>query len=451
MILFKFYYPRISLNAFNRIRLRKLAKEFTWIILGQVVVVIGSLTLVRVLTELLTPAEYGKLALALTLVGLFGQVIFGGLGGGISRYYAVAAEKRDLHGFLAASFKLLCFATLVSIGVGLAIASGFALLSFSQWIGLALAATVLAILSGYNGSMNGVQNAARQRATVAMHRGLDAWLKIILAVSFILWLGKSSTAVILGFALSTFLVTLSQLVFLRKTILPRAPSYSKPVTYEWTQKIWVYSWPFSAWGIFSWMQQSSDRWALGLLSDTQDVGLYAVLFQLGYTPISLVLNMSLTLLGPILYQRAGDATCEMRNRHVHQLIWRTSTVALALTGLAVLFASALHDWLFGILVAKDFRGVSYLFPWLLLAGGMFATGQVLSLKSMSEMKSRVLIAPKIITALLGIGLNALGAVLAGLEGVVAALVAFSTIYLVWMILLAKSKGARNAKMESVEV
>ena len=31
---------------------------------------------------------------------------------------------------------------------------------------------------------------------------------------------------------------------------------------SWRQQIWKYSWPFTAWGVFSWAQQVSDRWAL---------------------------------------------------------------------------------------------------------------------------------------------------------------------------------------------
>src|SRR3569832_1844413 len=72
-----------------------------------------------------------------------------------------------------------------------------------------------------------------------------------------------------------------------------------------------------------------------------------------------------------------------------------------------------------------------------LAGGMFAAGQVLALKLMSEMKSKVMTIAKIVTALLGTGLNILGAFYFGLVGVVAALVMFSSNYLYWMAWIAQ--------------
>jgi O-antigen/teichoic acid export membrane protein len=425
---------------FNNARFRRLSQEGAWIIVGQITVILGSLVLVRVLTEFLTPAEYGQLALGLTLVALFGQTVFGGVSGGIVRYYTIANEKQDLHGYLAASRRLLLYGTVTAIAVGLVAAFGAIVLGYSQWFNIALAAILLAVVNGYNSTLNGIQNAARQRAIVAMHKGLNAWLKIGLAMALFFLLGTNSGAVILGFAVSGLLVTLSQLLFLRRTIRPLPVGSPIPIIGDWPLKIWTYSWPFSVWGVFTWMQQVSDRWALGIFGSTQDVGYYAVVFQLGYTPITLLLGLSTTFLAPILFARAGDATSADRNENVAQIVWRITIVALLGTGSAVLVTSLLHQWLFALLVASEFRWISYLLPWVILAGGIFAAGQMLTLKLMSEMKARELLIPKIGTALVGVGLNVLGAAVAGVEGVVAAMVAFSAIYLAWIILLVRRKG-----------
>jgi len=421
-------------------RFKRLAKEGIWITVGQITVVLGALVLVRVLTELLTPAEFGQLTIDLTFVALFGQVVFGGLSQGITRYYSVAFEKHDLHGYLVASLRLLLYGSGVSIAVCALVAVGIISLGYSHWLEVALAATLLAILYGCNSTLNGIQNAARQRAIVAMHSGLDAWLKIGLAVVLLFWLGTSRVSVILGFAASALLVTLSQLIFLRHNIRALPVGTPPLKVREWVVNVWIYSWPFSTWGVFIWMQQVSDRWALGIYESTQDVGYYAVVFQLGYTPIALVLGLATTFLAPILFNRAGDATSPARNENVARIIWRITLIALMVTGVVVLATSYLHQWLFSILVAAEFRWISYLLPWVILAGGIFAAGQMLSLKLMSEMKARELLFPKIATSLIGVGLNFLGAAIAGIEGVVVAMIAFSVIYCVWIILLVRQKS-----------
>lgn len=414
-------------------RYHRLAKEGSWIIVGQIVSVFGSLVLVRVLTERLNPAQYGQLTLGLTVAGLVSQVVIGGVNNGISRFYSIAAEKQDLGSYWHASWRLMIYATLTVLVIGAALLGGLLFLGHLQWMELAAAALAFSIMCGYNSSLSGIQTAARQRVVVAFHSGLDAWLKILLVLGVLLWLGNSSTAVVMGYALSSFLVTCSQFLFLRRLIPRRDKSTGE--RHQWISQIWAYSWPFSTWGIFTWVQQSSDRWALEVFTTTHEVGLYAVLFQLGYTPISLAAALALSFFGPILFQRSGDATDRVRNANVHQLVWRMVIFCMTLTFIAFTLALGLHSWLFRWLVVEDYREVSYLLPWMVLAGGVFSAGQMLSLKMMSELKSLSLVGIKVGTATLGILFNLYGAFIAGVTGAVVAAIVFSAIYFLWMFLL----------------
>lgn len=420
-------------------RFHRLAKEGGWIAAGQIATVLGALVLVRVLTEYLDPAQYGQLALGLTVSGLVNQVVMGGVTAGIGRFYSIAAEKSDLPSYLHASRQLMRYASTVVIAIALVLMGGLFWLGYSQWMGLAAAALVFSVSSGYNTSLNGIQNAARQRAIVAFHGGLDAWLKILLAVGVMVWLGSSSTAVVMGYALSSFLVTGSQFFFLRRLIHPQAKE--QQANENWGRLIWAYSWPFSAWGVFTWAQQVSDRWALQTFASTQEVGMYAVVFQLGYVPIGLAATMAMTFVGPILYQRAGTATDQSRNTQVHRIAWGITLVGLLMTVLAFGFTYMLHEWIFRLLVDAQYHSVSPVLPWMVLAGGIFAAGQMLALKLMSDMKSMAMTAAKIVTAILGVVLNMYGAAQFGLHGVVAALVAFSSLYFLWMAWLAQHPTA----------
>ena len=426
-----------------RAQFQRLAKEGSWIVAGQIAAVLGALVLVRVLTEYLEPAQYGQLALGLTAAGLVNQVVMGGVTAGIGRFYSIAAEKNDLPGYLHASRRLMGYATAVVVAIAPVLMAGLLWHGYSQWMGLAASALVFSVLSGYNSSLSGIQNAARQRAIVAFHGGLDAWLKILLAVGVMLWLGSSSTAVVLGYALSSLLLTGSQLLFLQR--LFRRQSEKPGVSANWGRQMWTFSWPFSVFGVFTWLQQISDRWALQAFASTHEVGLYAVVFQLGYAPIGLVTGMAMTFIGPILYQRSGSAIDKTRNTSVHRIAWHVTFVGLLMTALAFVFTFSLHEWIFHLLVAGKFHAVSYLLPWMVLAGGLFAAGQMLALKLMSEMKSNVMAAAKIVTAILGVGLNIYGASRFGLHGVVAALVAFSGTYFFWMAWLAQHPPTSDNK------
>lgn len=421
----------------NPSRLKRLAKEGTWIIIGQVVTVAGTLVLVRVLTEHLEPAEYGELALGLTIAALLQKVVFGGIGNGIGRYYAIAAEANDLDGYLRNARTLLLYSTLTAIALGVLILTSIQWFGDAKWLGLAGATLVFAILSGYNSALSGIQNAARQRAIVALHGGMNAWLKIFFAVAVMAWLGTTSEAAVVAYAISMFVVTISQLLFVRLTITrDTAPNTNQQ---DWLPRIWTYSWPFSTWGVFTWLQQVSDRWALDSFATITDVGHYAVLYQLGYAPITIITGMATAFLGPILFQRSGDATNAKRNADVHRLSWTLTYLALAFTGIVTVVTFTIHDWIFSLLVATDYRGISSLLPWFVLAGGLFAAGQALSLKLSSEMKTRTLAKVKILTAIFGVGLNIIGAMLAGINGVVVALVLFAASHLIWIVVVARKQ------------
>ena len=96
-------------------RYRRLAREGGWIVAGQFASVLGALVLVRVLTENISPQEYGHLALTLTVAGLINQVVMGGVSNGIGRFYSIASEKHDLLNYLLASRRLMAYATLMVI------------------------------------------------------------------------------------------------------------------------------------------------------------------------------------------------------------------------------------------------------------------------------------------------------------------------------------------------
>lgn len=416
-------------------RIRSLLKEGGWVVAGQLVSIAGMLALIRVITEYLGPEQFGRLALGLTVAGLVNQVVMGGVSAGIARYYSVAAEENDLVGYVRSSRHMLGYSIGIVLIIGLVLLAVLSSGGYLDWISLAVGALFFAVLNGLSTTLSGVQNAARQRAVVAIHSGMGAWLKIALAVLCVYVLGNTGVAVIVGYAISAALILMSQAMFSRSLLnLPGATSSSSG---DWRSRIWAYSWPFTAWGIFSWAQQVSDRWSLQVYASVEDVGLYSVLFQLGYAPIGLVTTITMTFLGPILYQKSGNATNPERNMRVHRLAWRITLVGLVITAILTVLTVNLHEQIFGFFVAAEYATVSHFLPWMVLAGGIFSVGQLLALKLMSEMKSARMLIAKIVTASIGVILNLYGASAFGMRGVVASLVIFSCLYLAWMVWLAR--------------
>jgi len=417
-------------------RFRRVGREAVLVSLGQAAAIIGSLFGVRLLTGLLSPKVYGELALAMTASTLVSQVILGPISTGAMRFYGVAKDAGNFRDYLAAVCNLAFKATGTLLFV-VVIVVGLVLTWQANWVLLGVMALVFALISGFNSVLSGIQNAARQRTVVAFHQGLETWLRFLIAAGLILWIGARSNVALLGYVLAVLIVFVSQLAFFKRfvcTAEAHNPQGAKAKT-QWEKQIFNYSWPFAFWGVFTWVQMATDRWSLQLLGSGHDVGLYAALYQIGYYPISIAAGLVVQFVAPIMFQRAGDAENMQKMKHVYELNWYLIYIALGLTAFGFVIAFLFHDFIFRVFVAAEYWSVAYLLPWMVLAGGLFASGQTAVLNLLSFRETRPLILPKVVTATIGVGLNYLGAAMFGIPGVVAACIVFGGVYLVWILIL----------------
>lgn len=420
-------------------RFNRLTKEFTLIAFGQVVSVLGALVGIRILTGLLVPAEYGQLALGMTVATFTHYVVLGPLSNGATRFYAPASELGCSHIYLtvvrgavlSASFAIFSgfiFLELVLVSIGK-----------TSLVWLVAAAMVFALLSGYNGVLNGIQNAARQRAIVALHQGLASWGRFLVAAGFMLWLGATSTVAMLGYALAMLIVLASQYYFFRDIIKSDDCSgvECQKTSGQWRSQLFGYSWPFATWGVLGWGRTVADRWGLEFFSSTDEVGLYSVLFQLGYYPIVILIGMVTKLLEPIYFQRAGDGTDKKRLEAVFIFGWRTALISIATLSIFVGISFFLHQQIFTLFVAREYSHISYLLPGMMLSAVLYESRRFLSIVLKAQNLTKILIFPNNISHLIGMVLIFSGAAWNGLEGVVVAYVIQALIPLIWLSVIFK--------------
>jgi O-antigen/teichoic acid export membrane protein len=188
---------------------------------------------------------------------------------------------------------------------------------------------------------------------------------------------------------------------------------------------------------------------LQLLQTSASVGLYAALYQLGFYPIVLLTALWMVLIQPVMFGRAGAGTDPVRSAHGRRLgiilVVVTLLATVAATGAAALFS----DRIFALLVAPDYRGVSFLLPLMILGSGFFACGQVVSLIGMINPDTSRLIAPKVGASIIGTLANFVGAWRYGVDGVVYAGVLYGVIYFAWMTKAIAITPAKRAALAPV--
>ena len=435
--------PRIA-------RFLRIAPEAFFVVSGQVVGAAGNIFAIRVLTTLLPPAGYGQLALAMTGAVLAQQLVFGPIGTACLRFFAPAAESGELGVYVRAVARMFLAGTLalgaISVAVGIFIAGSARL----NLLPMVAAAGVFAWISSAGSMIDGIQNAARQRMIVALHQGAGAWLRLGIVIEVARYLTQDVNSILWSYSAGYTVVMVSQLYFLQRTLRrsmrgTRSGSLQEPdAARPMLRSMWTYTWPFSLWGIFYWIQASSDRWALGAYAGLDQVGLYQSLYQVGYYPIAMLTQFLLQVSAPIIFQRAGSGADRGRRMNAEGLNNLLTRVVLGATAVVALASYMGGHRVLALVLAPPYRAHSPLISMLILASGCFAAGQIKSLNFMTSLATHRLIAPKIVTAVAGAGLIVLGARYRGSYGVAAAQLAFSLSYIVWIFLLDRKHSVLRA-------
>jgi O-antigen/teichoic acid export membrane protein len=426
----------LSLAIYGR---RLLLVEVMTLGSGQVIGVLGAIVATRFLTGLLAPEAYGDLALAVTAAGLLNVIGSGAIGNSVGRFYAVAHERGTLRSF----FRVVAL-LYGQYQLGVCCLAFIGLLIYHEWKpsaawpSLAIAAIGLSLINGACVLLDAMQNAARQRLVVAWHQAAGQWLRLIGAIACIRWAGPTAASALAGYVVACLLVLGSQFLFFKLRLSSRAASEPDPeskTVREMMKEMRGFANPFVAFGSIAWLQQASDRWLLALFGSRREVGLYQTLNQVGYSPLTQLSGLISLVVAPILFFQAGDGTDDGRvhraRERVRQLSWLMFAGTLVFAGLLLLLGKPL----FALVVAPEYRSAARYLPLVALAGGLFATGQMLTTDSLVQLNSRSLIAPKIGSALLAVGLNYFGARAFGLSGVVWAGVLASGAYAMWMVIL----------------
>jgi O-antigen/teichoic acid export membrane protein len=413
-------------------------RELAWISAGQVLGALGAVVGVRLLTGVLTPTVFGELALGVTSATLAFQVLLGPLVNAYDRYYASARETGRSEEFFSAVRRLTTRVSLLILLIGVLVIAALTVLGQTHWLGLAAAAVAFGLLSGWESVLDGIQNAARQRGFVALHQVVRQWLRPILAVALLTTVATTSAVGMGAYAIASLLVLCSQFFFFRRTLgsEPSTPTFD-PSRLPLESRMLSYATPFAIWGVFTWMQVSSDRWALQIWGTSADVGLYAIVIQLGSYPITLLGAMLTQVAVPIIFAYAGEGSDLRRITIAIQLCLAMALGVFCVTILLTIGGLIGHRQIFALLVGPEYQSASFLLPLGFLSGGLFVAGQMLSVVPMALGRSQTLLAPKILTALLAIVLNVIGAATLGSPGVLWAGLAFAICYGIWVAITAR--------------
>ncbi len=425
----------------NSIRIKRLGKEFFWTSFAQISTLIGSFIGIRLITELLSPSQYGELALGMTVSTFMQAIAFGPLGNGAFRFFSSANEEgfESTKSYFAALYRLVFYIICLLTLLGIIVTIIFGVFGSLDKFALGFAAFFFGLFLGLNNLINSIHNAARNRTIVALHQTLATIGRISLSTLIIICFGASSSRAMLGYALAMIFVFLSQMYFLKRSLVKKFNSKNlrKIEHSAWISKLTSYSWPFATWALLGWGRSASERWALDFFTSTRDVGIYSALYQVGYVPISLFFNMWLSFVNPVIFKRAGDGQNTSRLRKIYHDCWKLTCLGFVLVLFLTFFSSIFHEFIFLILLPESYNGYSYLLPAVVFAGGILSINHHITTAIHSHNKTGALIIPTNLLHFIGLTLNLIGAGYFGAKGLVYSLIFYSILSLLTSIILSR--------------
>lgn len=412
----------------RRASLKRLTAEAFWVGSGIFFSNIGTLLGVRLLTSVMLPEEYGRLALGVSVAMALVYCIGMALWGTITRFFSVAQEDGDAKWYWQSIRRALRSSSKAFFLLGALVALVLKVAGFSyseSWFWF------LAILFGgiqvVGETGSALQSGARNRKIFSLHQNLINWGRFLVAYWVVQCGFSGATGAMLGFVISGVMVMISQRYWVKKKILAdwatgedsknRSESFSnyfKPLAYS---------------GILIWIPLFVDRWILNTYGALKDVGVYFALYQISFAPALLCSNFLLHLSGPIFFNKAGDGSDSGRLRTTAGLNGKIAGLILILLTVLVGIAFWIGDRICFLLIDPNYQYGFWAFPWLIASGGMYSVGQQLLISIYSGINTRVMIPFRLITAVLAVACYLTGCRLYGYSGLIGGGVLFSLFFL----------------------
>lgn len=406
--------------------------DLTWIVSGAALSAVGTLVGIRVLTQFLTPGDFGAVSLALGLSTLTISLVATPLTQAAIHFYP-SLDRGDPTAQLLASLRR-CFASAAPWIAGGALLGATAYIYWGHGAPLLALMLILLLASDCWRAANvSLLNAARRNRTYALWVAGDAALRP-LGASLAVALFGSSPAIVLG----AYLVVSAGLVvvFTRGSWRHKPdsePHQSPAESVAFDRKMWAYALPLIPLGVIGWLSNLGDRYVIGGVMSLADAGVYAALYGISSSPFMMVGGTVELALRPI-HQAAVARRDQQQSQRMYR-IWLAAVVTVC--GIGVLALTVAHPWVAGLLVGKAYRPFSYLMPWIGLGYSIRSASYVFERMCYAYGKTQRVLVIQCCAAVATVVATPLGVVYFGLEGAAIAVPLYFSVQLAVAIFLSR--------------
>ena len=398
----------------------RISGEALWVVAGVVISMGIALAGTRFLTTVLSPAEFGRLVLMVSLAGLFDQVIGHAIGGAAMRFYSIYHFEHRLGELKAVVFRYLLTSALICV-VGVMLVASMQWFAIDLLLVLTLVFSIALLVSGV-----GVRlvEGARLRQISASFRTSFEFLRFGFAALLIYFGSNTAESAMGGFMVGAGIVACIHWYYIRINLVNRNEQ-SNGSENQLAESFRKYAAPLLLVGFGTWVFLMSPLWALGWFCDIEEVGVYGAYHQLAFIPMLVISGLLLTYLAPIVYEKTIESPDKVMEKSFKLIVMTFISIVL----IAVI-AYFWHQYFAIIFLGEQFRSNSWMLPLLIIAGGFYGISQQLLLKLRVEMRILKLAIIQLIFALIALVFYAVTAKVYAVDGMVYAVVILNTLLMI---------------------
>ena len=328
-----------------------------WIVLGRLTLVVSSVISVRVMTELLTPNEVGRMSLALSIYQWFGFLLVSPVGLFVLRH---ANAWTDAGVLLPNLRRMTVYFGSVSVVTALIVAFaqstvGLGLPMSPAWLAWVVAGHLLfVVLVGTNAAC--LNNLSESFWFVALGN-LGAWGGIAAGAVLCWTFAKSAEFWLTGILAGLIVSTALSWLLLWRTVKrfphkPESPG-TKHLTVFSRRALFAFAGPIVPITLVYWCQTDGFRFIAQHQVGSAKLGLFLVAFTLGGTPILAAERLLIDFLSPDFYRRIAE-----KNLETMAQAWNDYTASLIPSVIvAVAFVASAGPLLARLLLSSQFESV----------------------------------------------------------------------------------------------
>lgn len=376
-----------------------LGMEFIWVVVAQLFTLVGGLLTIKLLSNLLSGAEFGLYSLIFSVASLLVAMLFLPLGQINMRFLVMARQSGAVEGFYADQKRMLLRMSAISIAISIPCAIYLGMFT-QHFVITYIVLAFLTLAIGYQTAQQFLLMAFRMRIAVSVVQMIGAVARPLGAFLAIWLLGYFAISAIFGLALGFLVLSLSQYLALRhpwsKILAEKPPEQGEHSPEQPSHNGYLsYGFFHALIGIVSAVVLYSDRWLLSALGSLEQVATYAALMQIALAPTAFAFAILTRLSAPIYFASRALPVVE-QNKRFWIILGFWLLMCIVILAVTVLF----HQSIVLFLTHAEFIGYSYLLPWMVLGFLLERTAQVLELKGALMLKTGIYVYARIMIMLL---------------------------------------------------